>query len=172
MIGTKILEERRSSFNGKLKVLRTVGLGTYIQANGLTQSGGIVEKFWNQTIKKIYRTAPTVKKLLILGLGGGSVAKLAQKYWASANITGVDIDPVMIELGSKYLGLEAGKLHIVIQDAYSFDSTEYDLVVVDVYRGDKFPKKFESMAFLNRLKRNRLVVFNRLYYGSKKAKCR
>ena len=53
MFGIKILEESESKYNGHLKVVRSLGLGTYIQANGLTQSGGIVETFWRQTLKKI-----------------------------------------------------------------------------------------------------------------------
>lgn len=68
MIGTKIFEERRSKFNGNLRVVKSFGLGIYIQANGLTQSGGIVEKFWDQTLRKIKNEKP--KNVLVLGLGG------------------------------------------------------------------------------------------------------
>ena len=42
LIGTKVLEERHSKFNGDIKVVRRLGFGTYIQVEGVTQSGGVV----------------------------------------------------------------------------------------------------------------------------------
>jgi len=158
-----VLEERESKFNGQLRVVRTLGMGTYIQANGLTQSGGIVETLWRSTLKKL-RTKK-IKSCLILGLGGGTVAKLVRKLWSDTKITGVEIDPLMIELGEKYLGLAADK--IITKDAYK-DFGKFDLVVVDIYCGDEFPEKFEDEKFLKRLTKNKLVIFNRLYYGDKR----
>jgi spermidine synthase len=167
MLGTKILEERKSKFGGDIKVVRTLGFGTYIQVNNLTQSGGIVEAFWNETLRKIKKEK--VNKVLILGLGGGTVAKLSKKYWPEAEIVGVEIDPLMVELGRKYLGLKNAK--VIIQDAYEFikNSKEiYDLVIMDLYIGDEFPKKFEEENFLKLLTKNKLVVFNRLYFGERR----
>jgi spermidine synthase len=104
-----------------------------------------------------------------LGLGGGTVAKLANKYWPKSEIDGVEIDSVMVELGKKYLGLSNTK--VVIQDAYEFikkNKEIYDLVIVDLYVGDKFPKKFEEESFLKLLTKNKLVILNRLYFGEKR----
>lgn len=168
MFGVKVLEERNSKYNGHIRVARSLGLGIYIQAEGLTQSGGIVESIWRSTIKKVKSERQEVKKVLILGLGGGTAAKLIRKYWPEAKIAGVDIDPVMVELGQKYLGLKEVGVKIRISDAYDFDSTGYDLVIVDLYNGDEFPKKFEDEKFLKRLTKNSTVIFNRLYFGDKR----
>ena len=159
MLGTKVLEERTSKYNGKLRVVRTLGMGTYIQAEGLTQSGGIVTSIWKSTLKKL-RTEE-IKNCLILGLGGGTVAKIIKKYWPEAKITGVEIDPIMIELGKKYLGLEVDKL--IIEDARKFKIGKYDLVIVDTYLGDKYVDLLSE-----NLKKSKLVIFNRLYYGDKR----
>lgn len=165
------MEERESKFNGHLRVVRTFGLGTYIQADGLTQSGGIVERIWKQALRKVHGSLITVHRSLILGLGGGTAAKLIQKYWPWAKIVGVEIDPVMVELGKRYLRLDSSKTKITIQDAYDYClvPNAYDLVVVDLYHGDKFPKKFESEKFLKRLTKNGMVIFNRLYFGDKRS---
>jgi spermidine synthase len=168
MIGTKILEERKSKYNGDLRVVRSLGLGTYIQADGLTQSGGIVETFWNQTLRKIKKSKHQINNVLVLGLGGGSVVKLIKKYWSEAEITGVDIDPEIVELGKKYLGLNEDDLEIKIGDAVKFTGKKYDLVIVDLYNGYEFPKKFEEESFLKSLTKNNLVVINRLYFGDKR----
>ncbi len=177
MIGTKVLEERKSKFNGELKVVRSLGFGTYIQSNGLTQSGGIVETIWKQTLKKIRRKRQNIKDILILGLGGGTVAKLVKKYWPEAKITGVDIDPIMVEFGKKYLGLDKVDIEIKIVDVYDFMSNiskqkSFDLVIVDLYNGDKFPEKFGTENYIQLvrtvLKSGGIAIFNRLYYGDKR----
>ena len=167
MLGTRILEERKSKFNGNIKVVRSLGFGTYIQINNLTQSGGIVEAFWKETLRKIRKEK--IKSVLILGLGGGTLAKLVRKYWLKSKITGIEIDPVMVELGKKYLGLKNTK--VIIQDAYEYTKKNkeiYDLAIVDLYVGDEFPNKFEDEEFLKLLTKNKLVIFNRLYFGEKR----
>ncbi len=167
MLGTRILEERKSKFNGDIKVVRTLGFGTYIQVNNLTQSGGIVKEFWNETLRKIKKQK--INKVLILGLGGGTVANLVNKLWPESEVSGVEIDPVMVELGKKYLGL--GNAEIIIQDAYEYTKKNkeiYDLAIVDLYVGDEFPNKFEDEEFLKLLTKNKSVIFNRLYFGEKR----
>jgi len=170
MIGTKILEETESKYNGHLKVLRTWGMGNYIQSNGLTQSGGIVETIWKSTLRQIPNSKFPILNCLILGLGGGTLAKLLRKKYPNAKITGVEIDPIMIELGKKYLSLDKYNIDIKIADAsnYSLIPNRYSLVIVDMYSGDNFPKGFESENFLKKISKFPLVIINRLYYGEKR----
>lgn len=180
MLGQKVLEERNSKHSGRIRVLKTLGIGTYIQASNLTQSGGVVRDVWNTTLRLISKRKKQVKKCLILGLGGGSAALLVRKYWNEAKITGVDIDPVMVELGKKYLGL--GDLDVSVEIGDAFDRVlkksktnpveKYDLVLVDLYLGDKYPEKFSRDEFLGAclglLEKGGIAVFNRLYYGEKR----
>ena len=179
MLGTKILEEKESKYNGKLLVVRTFGMGTYLQAGGLTQSGGIVETIWKQTLRQVKNEDQDMKSCLILGLGGGTVAKLVSKYWPGTKITGVDIDSIIVELGKKYLGLDQVSVDIKIQDAFDHFSNHqlltinyYDLIIIDLYQGDKFPDKFETENYIDivrsHLSENGIAVFNRLYYGDKR----
>lgn len=179
MIRPRVLEEVHSPINGKLTVVKDLAWGIHIKAGGLTQSGGIAKTVSKTAIKKVKKMGLRVDSALVLGLGGGSAAVLIRKYWRDAKITGVDIDPLMVELGKKYLGLKGKGVRVVIEDAYDFvaklsnDSpNKYDLIFVDLYIGDKFPKKFEKKSFLEGvkklLKRGGVVVFNRLYYGEKR----
>ena len=50
-----------------------------------------------------------------------------------------------------------------VADVIEKSKEVYDLVIVDIYFGDKFPKKFEEESFLKLLTKNKLVIFNRLY---------
>jgi spermidine synthase len=172
----KVLEEVTSPINGKISVVRSLGLGTYIQVENLTQSGGIVREVWQSALRTVNHEQLTTNSCLILGLGGGTAAMLAKELWPNVKITGVDIDPMMVQLGKKYLGLEG--IDAVIEDADNFvlsavkSSKKYDLILVDTYLGDNFPKKFERDDFFVRLKgilsANGLIIFNRLYYGEKR----
>lgn len=167
MLGIKVLEERKSKYNKDIKVVKSLGFGAYIQVNNLTQSGGVVKDIWNETLRKIKREK--TNNVLILGLGGGTVAKLVKRYWPESKIRGVEIDSVMVELGKKYLGLDNVKIYI--QDAYEFingNKETYDLVIVDLYVGDEFPREFEEEDFLKKLTKNKIVVINRLYFGEKR----
>lgn len=166
MIGTKVLEERESKYNGLLRVVKTFGMGIYIQSNGLTQSGGIVETIWKQTLKQL--KDKKLKNIIILGLGGGTVAKLLRKKYPNAKITGIEIDSIMVDFGKKYLSLDKYDVDIKIQDASKIRLDNFDLIVVDMYSGDNFPKEFEDDNFLKKLSKNKLIIINRLYFGDKR----
>ncbi len=173
--------ETNSLINGKITVYWELGWGKIIKVGGLTQSGGILFEVWQSTLRKLQKTKPEVKNCLILGLGGGSVAKIVSKNWPNSKITGVDIDFVMVDLGKKYLGLNKIDVKVKIADAYNFvnaiyniQHTKYDLVLVDLYCGDKFPEKFEEEKFLKNIKKivnkDGIVVFNRLFGKNDKDK--
>jgi len=169
------LEVKDSSISGKLEVVWELGWGKHIKAGGLTQSGGVAELIWRDSLKKVYGSNRSVKKILILGLGGGSIAKLTRKLWQDPEITGVEIDPVMVDLGSRHLGLNKTGVKVKIQDALEFCKKckdKFDLICIDTYVGDQFPKKFEEDKFLKTilklLNRNGIAVFNRLYYDEKR----
>ena len=177
--GIKILEEVTSPINGKIQVVRSLGLGNYIQVEGLTQSGGVVNEVWRTTLRKIRSTKSEIRNCLILGLGGGSAAKLVRKFWPDAKITGVEIDPIMVNLGKKYLKLDAVGVDVIIDDAYKFVANSskliaqsYDLILVDLYIGYDVPEKFQSENYIHLVRsllvRSGTAVFNRLYFGEKR----
>ncbi|CAN5297890.1 hypothetical protein BH10PAT1_BH10PAT1_2710 [soil metagenome] len=156
--------------DGEIKVIKDFTWGTYIVVGGLTQSGGIVNKIWKEVLKKVLEKKPVVQNVLILGFGGGTAAKLVSQYWVGSKITGIDIDSKIVELGKKYLGLKNKNMKIEIVDAMDFvknEKKQYDLIIVDLYQGDKFPEKFEKIEFINDIKKvlifDGIVVFNRLY---------
>jgi len=175
-LSQKILATVDSPINGKIEVFRSLAFGTYISVGGLTQSGGIVYEIWKRTLKRIRRQNLFNKNSLILGLGGGSVATLVKKNWPNSKIVGVEIDPCMYKLGEKFLNLKDVDINEI--DAIAFckkslkEKSKFDLIIIDLYLGDKFPEKFDSMKFISLVKKllspGGIVIFNRLYYGEKR----
>jgi spermidine synthase len=181
LFGSRVLEETDSKINGHIVVRKDYAWGTYIQANGLTQSGGVVETIWRSVFKKIRNSSFVIHNSLILGLGGGTVAKLVHKNYPMAKIVGVDIDPIMIELGNRHLALGSSKVKTIIADAFEFVSKQksvnsklYDLVIVDLYQGHEYPEKFESDNYIQLVRsflaKDGVAIFNRLYFDDKRTK--
>ncbi len=178
LLGIVKVAEKKSEFNGTVEVIRSLAFGTYIQVEGLTQSGGILTEVWNTVLKNVVRQKPEVFNCLVLGLGGGSVVKLVRKYWKRSEIDAVDIDPVMVQMGKKYLKLDETGVNVIINDASKFiqkslkAKKKYDLVLIDMYVGTEVPEKFTTSDFIHDIYKitnsNGISVFNRLYYGDKR----
>ena|GEM_PF-576786 len=171
--GSVTLKTIESPINGTLEVKWDTYAGYQIMGGGLWQVGGPVETVWKESLSKLQKADLQFGRVLILGLGGGTAARIIRKHWKTSHITGVDIDPVIVELGKQYLGLNKLRVHEVIGDAYAFiektPTTKYDLICVDTYVGEEFPQKFNSDAFIKNLKKavskNGMVLINRLYDG-------
>jgi len=176
LTGVKVLEEIESPFNGNLTVVKDFAWGTYIKGGGLTQSGGIMSSVWKSALKNLKKRKINFKKVLILGLGGGDVARMVSEFWSGSTITGVEIDQIMVDLGKKYLGLKENEVEIIIKDAAKFvkkkPKGKYDLVLIDLYVGDNVPEKINSPNFFKSvrkfLKKDGILVVNRVYYGLKR----
>jgi len=176
--GTRILEEIESPINGKLTVVSDLAWGVHIKGGGLTQSGGVAEKVWHTSLKEAKKIKKNVKACLVLGLGGGGVLRAIKRFWPKSVITGVEIDPIMIKLGTKHMKLEESGAEIVIGDAMKFvkeqieKKKKYDLILIDMYVGDTIPGKFVTPAFYTLIKKllekDGTTVVNRLYYGEKR----
>ncbi len=175
---TNLLENFESPINGNIKVKRDLAFGTSIQVGNLTQSGSLIYDIWKKTFKKVQGKKIVMQSALILGFGGGTLVKVIHKFWHEAVITGIDIDPLMVEMGKKHLGLKDDEAEIVIADASTFCNEAikrgltYDLICIDTYNGDIFPPQFEEIEFLEMIKNlltaDGIAVFNRLYYGEKR----
>jgi len=161
----------RSKFNGEIKITEKGGRRSLLVA-GLSQSGPLVQHLWQQGLQSIKRP---VENVLILGLGTGSAVKPIKKFWPKAEIYGVEIDPEIISLGERYFGLSPDEVTIILADALKIASKKeierrtFDLILVDLFLGDKFPKQAEAREYLQNLKhllsKNGLMIFNRLFFG-------
>lgn len=165
----EVLETFKSNFNSEVELVKFGGQ-LRLDMGGLTQSGWIIEQIWGKALRSLLPARYQPKKVLILGFGAGSSAKLIARRYKSAEITAVEIDPVVIDIGKKYFKtLEIPNLKIVTADAVKFaESTKqhFDITMVDCYLGDQVPKELSSLSFLKRLTSiSTYVVVNRLFWA-------
>ena len=184
-LGGKVIDKINSPINGEIKIIEDFFSRKEMVVDGICQSGGLVERLWKVALSTVQSSKFKVQSCLILGLGCGDAARLINEVWPKAQITGVEVDQKVVEIGKKYFGLgEVLNLEIFVADAikfispkYKIHNTKYNLVLVDLYLGKDYPKEAESKEFLQGLKnilnKDGLVIINRLYYTSsfkKKAK--
>ena len=149
-----------------------------ITSGSYTQSKKIEQKNLTSGYWYYQANAVTLEKenprILILGFGGGTIGTLLKQKYPRSIIDGVEIDPVMIELGERFLGLKTEGFNIVNGDAIEFVSqnkNQYDYICVDLYIEDIVSKEVETKAFYEKLKESLTpmgkVSINRIYQRDK-----
>jgi predicted membrane-bound spermidine synthase len=106
------------------------------------------------TIATIY--PETTKKVLMLGLGGGSISTYLGRFMPEAAITTVEIDPGVITAAKTYFGLrETDRMRYRAGDGRVFlnrNSEPYDLILLDAYRGGYVPFHLLTREFYTLVK--------------------
>jgi spermidine synthase len=105
---------------------------------------------------------------LILGLGGGTLARLLHARWGTFPVVGVDDDPAILDLAREvgWLPSQSESLEIVVADAFTYvqSCTErFDYIAVDLFRGEELVGRAFGKPFLKRLRsllmpRGRLAI--------------
>jgi spermidine synthase len=168
-LSPQILQQTFSKISGQITVQKYFGKVALYVGN-TQQSGPLVEKIWKKGFQQIKSDKAGHKNILILGLGAGTITDVINRFYPDSETIGVEIDSKIVDVGKKYFNLGSlGNLRILCKDASLFiekNEEKFDLILVDLYLGQKFPEKFEYSEFLSNLSQTMskkgLVVFNRL----------
>jgi spermidine synthase len=106
------------------------------------------------TIATIYPEQP--RRILMLGLGGGSISGYLGRFMPEAAITTVEIDPGVITAAKTYFGLrETERMRYRAGDGRVFlnrSNELYDLILLDAYRGGYVPFHLLTREFYTLVK--------------------
>ena len=115
--------------------LRISGTLASLYRPGLPTTGLI----WDALAAPLTLIPPARRRsILILGLGGGSVARVARALAPKARIVGVELGAEVVAVARRQLDLDALSLDVRIGDAREFLFAErgrYDAVIEDVFMG-------------------------------------
>src|SRR5437879_8613880 len=91
--------------------------------------------------------------IAILGLAGGTAARqYTAAFGSGVQITGVEIDPDILDVAHRYFHLDEPNVHPVVADARYWLDTEakqYDVVVMDAYRQPYIPFHLTTREFFS-----------------------
>jgi spermidine synthase len=98
-------------------------------------------EYWGQTLQPPVQL-PQRPRVLVLGLGGGTIVRMVYQVTRPSIVTVVELDPVVAEIASEHMGLGSlPDLEIRVGDARDVltalsEGEPYDIVIEDVfYRG-------------------------------------
>lgn len=166
------LETVESSVNGIIKVEKYLGHNR-ISVGGFWQSGEYATKNMRYCLEDWPLNPGAVKNILLLGVGGGSAIHLLNYYFPHAKIIGIDLDPLMIEMGKKYLHLNSAiNIEYRYIDAAKYvkefpDKNYFDIVLMDLFIGCDMPQAVQTDTFIRKvkdiLKQNGMFTSNTSY---------
>ena len=164
------LEKSASAYNPYLEVLLVKGRHQLITKNAIYSFEDKYDNF-RQTFQKLDWDKFKPQKVLVLGLGLGSVIYMLEKtFKKKLEFTAVEIDPEIIRLANKYsLSKINSSVEVIQTDGESFlniDSRKYDLIIMDIFQNAKIPLRFNSLDFLellgSKLNPKALLLYNRM----------
>ncbi len=102
--------------------------------------------------------AQNVGRVMIVGLGGGTMPMFLRHYYPNATIDVVDIDPDVVQVAKEYFGFrEDASLHAHVGDGRKFVEAvrePYDIVFLDAFGTRNVPPHLTTVEFLRAVKRD------------------
>src|SRR5882672_9691866 len=109
------------------------------------------------------------RRILVVGLGGGTLPMFLRKHYPAATIDAAEIDPDVVDVAKKFFGfIEDGHLRAHVGDGRQFiekaRQADYDIIFLDAFGAHDVPKQLTTQEFLQftrrALKPSGVVVSN------------
>lgn len=99
---------------------------------------------------------PGIKRVLVVGMGSGSVPKRVLSDFPQVQVDSVELDPVVVEVAKRYFELRENPRHrIFVQDGRQYirrAEVSYDLIVMDAYFAEGVPFHLVTREFFRQTK--------------------
>lgn len=158
-----------SEFNACLEITWVNG-ELVLDSKNANYSYGSLQRILRKGLQHIgFENVKAMQEILILGVAGGSVIQTLKKEIKFDNkITGVEIDPVVLDLANHYFGLNTlNNVDLITYDAFEFvlrTKKKYDLIIIDIFFDTKMPEFLFEKHFIFRIsqiiKNQGFVIFN------------
>lgn len=108
------------------------------------------------------------RRVMIVGLGGGTLPTFLRKHYPHAAIDAVDIDPDVVHVAKQFFGFrEDDRMRAYVGDGREFVERfrqPYDMIFLDAFSSDSVPPHLTTQEFLRAVRRavkpNGVVVGN------------
>jgi spermidine synthase len=135
--------------------VRRAGNSMRLYTNGVLHSqhnpaNPAAANVWNLlALPAFFRPAGSIRRVLVLGVGGGALIRLLQHYFEPAQIIGVELDPVHLQIARRFFGVTPQCAELIEADAVQWLSRHqgppFDLIVDDLF-GDQEGEPVRAVA--------------------------
>ncbi len=160
----KVLYEKESPYSTIVVTEDAQGLRTlWFEKGGARQS--VVKPSDPDHLELPYTRAMPVglafverpKRVLIIGLGGGTIPSFLRKHYPQATIDVVDIDPDVVDVARKFFAFrEDSAMHAYVDDGRRFIEQcrdPYDMIFLDAFGSENIPYHLATREFLQAVRR-------------------
>ena len=162
--GEKVLVSRHSAFQAirlteDAEGLRTLRFGADGPSQSIVKVGdpGHLELPYARTLPACLAFALKPRRILIVGLGGGSLPRFFHRHFPEMMIEVVELDPDVVALAKEYCGFEEdARLRVFVDDGRDFIETSsggYDVIVLDSFDTDSIPAHLTTLEFVSAVKK-------------------
>ncbi len=164
--GERVLEEAHSAYNhiviterADIRTMYFVVDGTYYIESRLDRSHrASLDLDYTRTMMAGYLVQPEVRRLLMIGFGGGQITNYLFHQFPELEIDAVDIDSEVIRLARAYFDVpddpryrtHAADGRVFVEQAN--ENTRWDMVMLDAFRGVFVPFHLKTREYYESLK--------------------
>jgi spermidine synthase len=159
-----VLYEKQSPYNTIVVTEDGQGLRTlWFEKGGARQSvvkpgdADAIELPYARTMPAALAFVAEPRRVLIVGLGGGTIPTFLHKHCPQATIDVVDIDPEVVDVAKRFFGFQEGPpMHVYVQDGRRFIEEcrdPYDMIFLDAFGSENIPYHLATREFLEAVRR-------------------
>jgi spermidine synthase len=133
----------QKNLNGTSYQVRTAGQSRRLYTDGVFHSqfhparataGGIWDLLM---LPALFYSPQKIQRVLVLGVGGGAVIRQLHRYIEPAEIVGVELNPVHLEVAQRFFGVDKSMAQLhqadAIQWVRDYDGPKFDMIIEDLF---------------------------------------
>ena len=161
---TRVVYEKDSAYH-QISVLED-GLNRYLRFNRSFQGGMVIrDPFESPFLYTSYAHLgrifhPASQRMLLIGLGAGTIPKRFTRDYADVAVESVELDPAVVEVAKRFFEVKEDARHrIHVADGRVFvrrTDARYDVIILDAYFAEGIPFHLATREFLEQV-RDRLA---------------
>ena len=163
--GTSVLYEGRSHYSTIIVTERPDGVRTLLFGHdGALQSvvkpgdPDYLELAYTRTALAGLALCGEPRRLLVVGLGGGTLPMFLHRHYPRAVIDVVEIDPAVVEVARRFFGFrDDDRLRVHVADGRRYieqaGASTYDAIFLDAFGGSSVPAHLTTVEFLRAVRR-------------------
>ncbi len=160
----KVLYEKASAFGTIVVTEDDAGLRTLRFAKGGARQSVVkpgdpeyLALHYAPVMLSVLALSEEPRRILIVGLGGGTLPMFLRKHYPDAAIDVVDIDPEVVYVAKEFFGFrEDSRMQAHVTDGRQFiEKTRqpYDVIFLDAFGSDSVPAHLTTQEFLRAVRR-------------------